>query len=182
MSATVCEKGGSGTVGRVHAYLDAIGVNYAVLWPSWFFTNFIQVDGPSIIEKDEFITATGTAKLGLVAEDDIADVAVELFCAPKLGGVEKPIVGPELLSYDEVAQILSQVLGRKITRRSVSIEERTAFYYNKGVRTDLDGMLAHAEANLVANGNEEKVYECPDTIVGRLRLRDFEANKDQWQK
>ena len=56
----------------------------------------------SIKAGDELDTATGESKVSLVAEDDIADVAVELLTAPKLGGAECVIVGPELLSFDEV--------------------------------------------------------------------------------
>ena len=66
-------------------------------------TTISQVTSCSSIKAgDELVTATGEGKVGLVAEDDIADVAVELLTAPKLGGAERVIVGPELLSFDEV--------------------------------------------------------------------------------
>lgn len=182
LSASIVEKGGFAH-GQVHAHLDSIGVDYAVLKPSWFFNNFLST-APVIKAKDEFVTATGTAKLGFVAEDDIADAAAEILTTPKLGGTERLIVGPELLSYDEVAEQLSQVLGRKITHRSVSVEERNAFLVEHGAPEEIAKILSVIEANVVAKGVEEKLYNgTPDKAVGKISFRDFaEANKAEWQK
>ncbi len=65
--------------------------------------NFLTV--PSIKTNDELTSATGKGRIGLISEDDIADVAVDLLTASKLGGAEPTIVGPELLSYDDVQSL-----------------------------------------------------------------------------
>ena len=57
---------------------------------------------PSIKANDELTSATGKGRVGFISEDDIADVAIDLLTASKLGGAEPIIVGPELLSYDDV--------------------------------------------------------------------------------
>ena len=62
--------------------------------------NFLSVT--SIKASNELVSATKGGRTGFVSEDDIADVAVDLLTAPKLGGAEPIIVGPELLSYDDV--------------------------------------------------------------------------------
>jgi len=181
MSASVMEKGGPAPQGQIHAHLESIGVDYGVLRPSWFFGNFLTTS--TIKTDDEFITATGTAKIGFISEDDIADVAVELLSSSKLGGADRIIVGPELLSYDQIAEQLSQVLGRKITHRSVSADERKKAYIQVGVTEQVAGMLAFVEANVVAAGSEERTYSISDKSIGKIRFVDFaEANKAVWQK
>lgn len=181
MSVSQIEKGGPAH-GQIHEYLDTIGVDYAVLRPSWFYSNFITT--PGIKERDEFVTATGTGKVGFISEDDIADTAVQLLSLPKLGGTEKIIVGPDPLSYDEAVEIFSQVLGRKITHRKVSKEERIKFYTDDfGLPDQIAAMLGYMEVDLVAKGKEEEIYARPDKVVGKVKLRDFiKANKQEWLK
>ena len=41
MSAANLEKGAEYAQGQIHAYLDTIGVDYAVLKPSWFFGTYL---------------------------------------------------------------------------------------------------------------------------------------------
>ena len=62
--------------------------------------NFLQSE--SIREKDEIISAADQGKTGFISEDDIADIAVEFLTASKLGNVERILLGPELLSYQDV--------------------------------------------------------------------------------
>ena len=40
--------------------------------------------------------------MGLVDEDDIADAVVQLLTASKLGSAERIVIGPELLSHNQV--------------------------------------------------------------------------------
>jgi hypothetical protein len=48
------------------------------------------------------IAAAGDGKIGFISDEDIAEIGVELITAAKMGGVERIIIGPELLSYEDV--------------------------------------------------------------------------------
>ena len=50
--------------------------------------------------------AVGDGKIGFISEDDIADVAIKFLTSTKLGGANPIIVGPELLSYNQVSRSL----------------------------------------------------------------------------
>ena len=63
----------------------------------------------SIKEKDEVISAAAQGKTGFISEDDIADIAVEFLTASKLGNVERILLGPELLSYQDVRGFLTRI-------------------------------------------------------------------------
>ena len=156
---------------------------------------------PLLKTTDEITTAAADGKIGFISEDDIADIAVQFLTSQKpLGGVEPILVGPESLSYDQVSRVLifgkpdqysmqiaeqlSEVLGRKITHRKVSVEERKSGFMTIGVANWLAGMLASSEANFHATGREEKmISEKSDKAIGKTRFIEFaEANKAAWQK
>ena len=49
LSGVYSEKGDPSPHGQVHAYLDASGLDYAVLRPTWFFSKFFEVGGIKIV-------------------------------------------------------------------------------------------------------------------------------------
>ena len=55
-----------------------------------------------IRDRDEIVTATQDGKIPFIAVDDITDCAFNLLTAVKIENPDVIIVGPDLLSYDEV--------------------------------------------------------------------------------
>ena len=84
----------------------------------------------------------------------------------------------------QIAEQFSQVLGRKITHRNVSIEERKSGFVAAGLPDQFAGMLASAEADFYATDGEERLLSAQsDKVIGKVRFIEFaEANKAVWQK
>ena len=84
----------------------------------------------------------------------------------------------------QIAEQLSQVLGRKITHRTVSVDERRSDLIKEGLPEQIASLLAVADANFIASGTEEKMCSGSlDKAVGKIRFFDFaQANKAVWQK
>ncbi len=76
------------------------------------------------------------------------------------------------------------MLGRKITHRSVSADERREDLIKDGMLERIASLLAVVEASFVASGTEEKMYSGTlDKAVGKIRFLEFaQANKAAWQK
>lgn len=75
----------------------------------------------------------GDLRLPRVATKDIAAVAASLLLELDWTGVaEVPVLGPEDLSHDEMAAILSEVLGRKIDYRQLSYDNYQAMMLQRG--------------------------------------------------
>ncbi|KAK7050475.1 hypothetical protein R3P38DRAFT_3173880 [Favolaschia claudopus] len=96
---------------------------------------------------------------------------------------DSPItVNPELVSYDQIADMLTGVFGRKITYRRLNEEE---LKQEEMLDRDLPEGYAQkmvAIDGYVAGGAEERQFERAN-VVGKSEIRDFlEANKDVWQK
>ncbi|SJL15843.1 related to nucleoside-diphosphate-sugar epimerase family protein [Armillaria ostoyae] len=165
---------------KVHEYLLSLNVDYAVLRPSWFFENFRTQQLPSIEERNTIVSASGDGKIGFVSADDIADVAVSALTDEKSHNTDHIITGPELLSYDDVAAIFTEVLGRKITHTCITVEELKKRYLSFGLPEGFAGMLSSLH-ELKAKGGEEEIFNTPKKVTRKRTLRSFvEANRDRF--
>ncbi|TFK62484.1 NAD(P)-binding protein [Pluteus cervinus] len=169
--------------GKVHEYLDGLeGVEYAALRPTWFFENFVTSLLPSLRDEDEIVTATQDGKIPFIAVDDIADAAVHALTTPKIENTDLLILGPDLLSYDQVAEIFSSVLGRKITHRRVTVAELSDILKGYGIPNDIADMLAILDGT-IAQGAEEKHLSAENKYIGKVHLADWvEQRKTLWNK
>jgi len=59
----------------------------------------------SIRDRNHIVTATGEGKLPFVSADDIATVAFRALTDEKPHNTDYLILGPELLSYDNVSSL-----------------------------------------------------------------------------
>ncbi|KAK7026854.1 hypothetical protein VNI00_015396 [Paramarasmius palmivorus] len=190
MSATVCEKGGYGP-GKTHAYLEKLKEqgkleSFAVLRPSWFFSNLTDGYDSYIRDQDMLVSAAQDGKLGWVGTEDIADAAYDALVVPSKELCEEYIItGPELLSYDDVTALLTNTLSRKITHRRISLADFGTSEHSK----------AMGEIDLqIAGGLEERIFALKDVPptngkggvkrwIGTRRLEGFlEANKECWRQ
>ncbi|KAJ6572052.1 hypothetical protein B0H19DRAFT_1209139 [Mycena capillaripes] len=178
MSAGLIEPGGP-AMGKTHQYLSTLGVEYCVLRPSWFFDNFVLQYADLIKNNNQLVSATRDRGLGYVSTEDIAEVAFKALVDDEIVNNNPIIVGPELLSYDKIAAMLTEILGRKISHTSLPEAEFKEVLIGRGIPEDYSQMMATIDV-AVAGGAEEQLYQRAD-VVGKRTLRGFfEANKDVW--
>ncbi|CAA7268334.1 unnamed protein product [Cyclocybe aegerita] len=150
----------STTVEDKHEYIASLGVEYTVLRP----TSFIEWQNP------------------LHRHDDIAKAAFDALLAEKSSNSDFYVVGPELFTYDQAIEILSEVIGRKITHTHITNEQQQGFLRSVGMSPEYATML-NGMGGAIANGAEEKLVGTSKTITGTHKLRDyFEVNKALWVK
>ncbi|KAK0436739.1 hypothetical protein EV421DRAFT_2086463 [Armillaria borealis] len=167
-------------LGKVHEYLLSLKVDYAVIRPSWFFENFLTLHLSNIKEQNMILSASADGKIGFISADDIADLAVSTLTDEKSHNTDHILTGPELLSYDDVAAIFTEVLGRKISHTRITVEELKKRYLAFGLPEDYAEMLSSLD-DLNANGVEEKIFVAAKKVTGKRTLKSFvEANKDSF--
>ncbi|TFK61902.1 hypothetical protein BDN72DRAFT_903684, partial [Pluteus cervinus] len=131
---------------------------------------------------DEIVTATQDGKVPFVAVDDIVDAAFHFLTITKIESPQLFVHGPDLLSYDQVAEILSEALGRKISHRKVTVPEVVGVWKGYGVPEDVAKMLAGMDG-MVAQGSLEKVVEIQEQHVSKVHLADWVAQRKAiWAK
>lgn len=173
MSATTTPKG-SPAMGGVHQYLAECGVDYCVLRPTWFTENFVApLRLYGIRDESMMATAAGDGRIPFVSVDDIAEVAFRALTDEKSPNTERIIVGPELYNYDEVAAMLTDVLGRKITHQKMTIEEARKFW-QQFVSEEVAEALLKMEL-LAADGEEQAFFDMKDkeVVIGKNHLSEY---------
>ena len=120
LSASAVPEGTPG-LGTVHAFLRRHAPEWAVLQPSWFMQNFIDLRHHHArgLLDGQLVTATGDGRVGFVDARDIADVAAHALLDAEPHDTAHVITGPEALGYDDIAARLSHALGRTIEHRAV---------------------------------------------------------------
>ena len=99
-----------------------IGLPHTFLRPSFFMQNLTGVHAHEVKEKDELFVPAGLIGMSFIDAKDIAEASFKILCEPLLHSAKSyTLTGPEVLTYHEVAAILSSELGRRIIYSSPSV-------------------------------------------------------------
>ncbi|KAF9041403.1 hypothetical protein BJ165DRAFT_1530132 [Panaeolus papilionaceus] len=169
--------------GQLHQYLIDSGVNYTVLRASFFMENFDRFTGKFIKDDNAIFSVAEDGKIPFVHTSDIARAAFEALTTDKYAHQDPYLIGPELLTQDEVAEIFTNALGRRIEHKRVTIEEHARIF------TSLGWPPAHVARRgaiemTVASGEVEKVFHVASEkkFVGRVTLKCYiRENTVVWQ-
>lgn len=106
LSGSVLPAGDGPMMAAVSHYLMTLKVDSTILRPTWFMENFSEAEHcRTIVEQDAIVTAAGDGKVPFVSVEDIAAVAFKALTDEVPHNNDYLILGPELLSYDEVSPL-----------------------------------------------------------------------------
>ncbi|MFQ5918739.1 MAG: SDR family oxidoreductase [Thermoplasmata archaeon] len=108
---------------QAEGIIEESGIPLTHVRPSVFMQNFVNLSGPTIKAQSAIYSSAGEAKVGYVDARDIAAVAAEALTGDGHEGKIYTTTGPEALSYDQVAEVLSEALGRRISHVHMSEED-----------------------------------------------------------
>ncbi|WP_435599944.1 NmrA family NAD(P)-binding protein [Streptomyces sp. C10-9-1] len=166
LSSSAIPEGGP-AVGTVHQALPGLFEQWAVLRPSWFMQNFTGTHAHARSIRDERIiwTATGTGRVGFVDADDIAAVAVRALTDEQAPNADLVLTGPEALSHDDVAAVITEVTGRPVVHRSLSYEQLRD-RLTAHVPVEFAAMLAGMD-RAIAHGAEDRITDTVQRLTDR---------------
>ena len=182
LSSSLLESGGP-MMGEVHEWLAKNAPEWAVLRPSWFMQNFSEgPHAPTIREEGFIYSATGTGRVGFIDAGDIAAAAAATLTATPPLNADVVLTGPEALSYDDVAKIITEVVGRPVRHLSLEPATLAARFVAQGLPTDYANTLAGMDAHIAA-GSEDCTTSAVEQLTGQrpTSFRDF-ANRalEKW--
>lgn len=165
LSASSLNEGGP-MMGAVHAWLRSNAPAWVVLRPTWFMQNFSELHHrDSIRDESAIFTATGDGRIGFIDAKDIAACATALLVAPSVNNTDYILTGPEALSYDVVAETLSNQLGRQITHHRLSVDGLAERHQSLGLPQEYAKTLA-AMDDAIAGGSEDRVTDHVQALTG----------------
>jgi uncharacterized protein YbjT (DUF2867 family) len=166
LSSSAIPEGGP-AVGSVHRALPDLVEQWAVLRPSWFMQNFTgqHAHALSIRERGSILTATGSGRVGFIDAEDIAAVAFHALTDEHAPDTDLVLTGPEALSYDDIAVIMTEVTGRLVVHRSLSCEQMRDRLAAQ-IPEEFAAMLAGLD-RAIAEGAEDRVTDGVQRLTGR---------------
>ncbi|QDG50939.1 SDR family oxidoreductase [Persicimonas caeni] len=101
---------------KLEDWLVPSPMSYTFLRPSFFMQNLSTTHLEDIRDRDEIFVPAGDGKTSFIDARDIGEVAAMALADPDAHrDIAYPLTGSEALSYGQVADIFSEVLGRKIS-------------------------------------------------------------------
>lgn len=155
---------------RAHAQVEqglaASGLAHTLLRANAYMQNtFFLV--PEIAATGGFASSAGAGKIGMVDSRDVAAVAATVAADSRTHvGQTYRLSGPELITYAQVAAVLSQRLGRPVAFRARSREEDEAALVAMGLPQPVAAMNALA-LSLWADGDAEWLSGDVEALLGR---------------
>lgn len=124
--------------------MSATGVAYRALACGSLMENILR-QAQLIIEQGVFRwPSPGDRKMTAVATRDVAAQAARLLQAPSWTGVDEvPLKGPEAISFDEMAETMTEVLGRPVRFQEITMADMRAAMIGRGASQGMaDAMVA----------------------------------------
>ncbi|GAA4924451.1 uncharacterized protein YbjT (DUF2867 family) [Actinomycetospora succinea] len=154
---------------RVEEALDATGAAALHLRCAYFFTNLeLDLDG---VREGVLRTAWPLdAPMPWVDPRDIAEVAAARLLAPWTVGGVQAVHGPRDLTFTDVAEVLSSVLGRPVRAVEVTDDDVRAGLASIGLGAPaveaIVGMAAGLRSGFVAEQPRTELTTTPSTLAG----------------
>ncbi|HEV3380386.1 MAG TPA: NmrA family NAD(P)-binding protein [Trebonia sp.] len=113
---------------------------HSIVRPAWFMQNFSETFLKPV--EDEIVVPSGTGAEAFVSAEDIASVAAATLAEPErhAGRAYAP-TGPESLTLDEAARIISAAAGRTIVYRDTDRAEWVGAMVRSGVPAEYGEVL-----------------------------------------
>ena len=172
LSAVGANPWGSSPLARGHgqceAQLEASGMAWTILRPTMFMQNIAPMYGESVAKTSTLFAPAGEARIPWVDTRDVAALAGTVLIEAGHEGLVYDITGPELLTYEGVADLLSAQLGRTV--KFVDVPDDAA--YNSMTGMGMSGWFAHSIITLFhmfrANGSTALTLGTLARVTGRV--------------
>ncbi|MDO6475146.1 NmrA family NAD(P)-binding protein [Alteromonas sp. 1_MG-2023] len=154
-------------------YLKRSGLNWVMLRPT-FFSQMLFLCAEGIVKADKLAFPMLNGVVAMTDARDVAEVAAHVLTTSGHSGKSYDITGPELVSFETVAAILSKELGREITYTSTRLEDFRA-RLDQVVEDKWRVNAVCEEINFLANAQHGYTTSVVSDLLGRPArgARDF---------
>lgn len=120
---------------KIEKYIERLELPYAHIRPSFFMQNISGVHSVEIKERNEIFIPAGKSKISFIDTKDIGlAIATVLHYPEKYKNTVHTLTGPEAIDFYQIADILSEVTGKKILYRKPGFLRYRSYYIkNRGL-------------------------------------------------
>lgn len=169
VSALGISEDSSVSLSRMHAMVEAkirkTEMSYTFLHPHSFMQNLLS-NARTIKEMNTVFSPLGDARIPMVDARDVASVAARVCVGEGHEGKTYIITGPQAVSYDDIAQVLSEKLGKEISHSRISLEDSREAMIEAGLPTWLAEDLTELN-KIFSSGVAEDVSPDVKNVTGK---------------
>lgn len=160
---------------KIENYIEKSGIPFAHIRPGFFMQNISGVHSVEIVKLNQIFVPAGKSKTSFIDAADIGlAIATVLHDAKAHKNSTFTITGPEALTYDQVAEVLTKVTGRKITyARPSYLKYRN--YYLKNRKLDKNYVNVTVALYFMTRMGTAKAVTDEFYLLTGKRPRTFEA-------
>ncbi len=167
---------------QVEQHVEASGLQYTLLRPSWFFQNFNTGQREYIRQAGAIMEASSDAKTAFIDTRDIAAVAVKALTEDGHHGKAYALTGSKAHDRNEVAAAISKATGKHVAYKSLSDEEFRAQATAEHWPVDAMEMMSWLYGG-VRQGWTQEVVPTVKEVLGRepIGLEQYaQDHKEEW--
>ena len=156
--------------GEVEKHVKASGIPATILRPESFMQNISTYFAGTISSQGALYAAGGSAPIGFVDVRDVGAVAAKVLISDGHAGKTYTVTGPEALNYYEVAEKLSERLGKPVKYVALTQEQLRQSMRDTGMPAWQVEALADLQA-YYTDGPGAKVTGDVRAVLGREPIR-----------
>ncbi len=152
---------------RLEKHLASLGVEYTFLRPNLLMQNFKRdFLGDRIRRTGSFAMPVSDAAVSMVDGRDVAAVAAAALTGADHMGRAYTLTGPESMTHEQMAAVLSEVAGRPVRFESCSDEDMVGWLTDAGWSPEVAGVVI-ALYQSVRAGVRADVTDDVERVLGR---------------
>jgi uncharacterized protein YbjT (DUF2867 family) len=138
-------------ISRQHAEIEdeliSSGLPYTILRPQSFMQNTLAV-ARTVASEGKIYQPFKDGKLGMIDARDIGEVAAKILSEGGHEGKVYTLTGPTTISFHDVAEALSEVLGKEVSYVAIPLEKAKEAMLNMGIpEWTADALNEYAKAH-----------------------------------
>jgi NAD(P)H dehydrogenase (quinone) len=109
------------------------GMQWTFLRNSQYTEAMRDAGAPAALNSGQWLSASGDGRIAMISREDCIRAAVAVMATEGHQGKTYNITGPELISYHELSDLVSELATKPITYRGISEDELYAFFDSLGI-------------------------------------------------
>ena len=142
------------------------GLEWNIVRASWFMQNFSESFMLNGVQAGQLVLPIPQADEPFIDVEDIAEIAVAALTRPDLKNRLFEVTGPEIISFEDCLNEISELTGRTIQLRTLPVEHYLAAALQDGLDQEIAWLLNELFSN-VLDGRNESTTDTVERVLGR---------------
>jgi len=147
-------------------WLKESGMKYTILKHNLYMDMIPLFVGDNILETCTIFQPAGNGKAAFTLREDMAEVAVHILSSDAHENKEYDITSDKSYSYQDIADIITAITGKKIAYSSPSVEEFNKTLTDAGVPQEYIGLFV-GFSQAIQQGEIDKTNSVIEQLIGR---------------